>query len=114
MRGRDLAPTDRQILHRRTTGTQLQIREWTLNPRPQSAVDTATPIFFSDQFAVWGMPEKGCSQAWDHAKITPPFSLRQTLKTSRQALSTATDAARFAPQQCKQLWTRNLAGLPDQ
>lgn len=114
MRGRDQAPTDRQILHRRLQETQLQIRAGTLNPRPQSAVGTVVPIIYSDQFPVWGMPEKGCRQAWAHAKITPPFGLKQTPKISRQALSTATDADRFVLQQCKQLWTRNLAGPPDQ
>ena len=35
MRGSDLDPTDVQILHRRTAPTQLQIRFWHLNPRPQ-------------------------------------------------------------------------------
>ena len=114
MRGRDYAPTGRQILHRRLQGTQLQIRAGTLNPRPQPAVATVAPISFSDQFAVWGIAERGDSQARDNAKITQPFGLKQTTKTSRQALSTATDADRFVPQQCKQLWARNLAGPPNQ
>jgi len=35
MRGRDLDPTDGQILHRRTAPNQLQIRSWELNPSPQ-------------------------------------------------------------------------------
>lgn len=35
MRGRDLDPPDRPILHRDTSPTQVQIRSWELNPSPQ-------------------------------------------------------------------------------